>query len=179
MTRLFTSTAEGWEIRLLDGDRYCLRPVPGGLVQAVPDEGEMEGGDALLLRLRAGSDVAGSGWAVVAHSDVRVVLNGEPVVVGVAVLRDRDEMRIGVSEPAYLSMERLAAVEPCERDDAPRCPRCANPIERGELSVGCPGCGVRHHQRADRECWTYLPTCAMCDQPTDLAAGLRWTPEEP
>ena len=45
--------------------------------------------------------------------------------------------------------------------------------------VTCPQCGVWHHQRETDalRCWTYSPHCAMCDQPTDLSAGYRWTPQ--
>lgn len=180
MTRIFMPTSEGWEIRSLESERYRLHACGSGVgPQLLPErDPEAAAPHALLLRRREAAEPADAGWALVADRRLRVFVNGEPLVVGLALLRDRDEIRVDGAEPVYLSTERLARVEACERDDAPRCPRCASPIARGELAVRCPGCGVLHHQRADRGCWSYAPKCALCDHASDLEAGLRWTPEE-
>jgi hypothetical protein len=193
VTQLFVpGEGGGFEIRALEAERYRLsraeleiagdRPAAPALVANA--DGPAPPGAVLLLRIVA-SDAADevaatddASWAAVASPDARLRVNGEPIAIGLAVLRHRDELRIDGAAPFYLSTERLAAVEACARDDAPRCPRCAQPIERGEPCVRCPGCGVVHHELAERPCWTHLPSCALCDQPTDLAAGLRWSPEE-
>jgi hypothetical protein len=179
MSRIFIPTSDEWDVESLEGAACSLRHAACGETPVLWDgqEGEDASADVRLLRVGEGADITGGGWALVADGSVRLLVNGEPLAVGIALLRDRDELRVGGGEPVYFSAERLACVEACERDDAPRCPRCAQSIARGELSVRCPGCGVLHHQRAERECWTYLEKCALCDQATDLASGLRWTPE--
>lgn len=179
MSRIFLPIIDGWDVEPLERSVYSLGHAEGGAEAALWDEQERENApaDAPLLLACEGADGSGSGWALIANGNARLLVNGEPVALGIALLRDRDELRVGGGEAVYFSTERRAGVEACEREDAPRCPRCASTIARGELSVRCPGCQVLHHQRAERECWTYLATCALCDQPTDLATGLRWTPE--
>jgi hypothetical protein len=116
-------------------------------------------------------------WAVLAGTDTRLRINGVPVSVGIATLRHRDELCLDGSAPLYFSTERLVSIETYRREDSPRCPRCTLSIELNDAYVCCPGCGVLHHQLPDRECWTYTPTCALCDQSSDLEAGYRWSPE--
>lgn len=112
-----------------------------------------------------------------------VWVNGTPLVLGICVLRDRDEIQVrepgaGQQRRFYFSTERVASVEPCpETDDSSRCPRCKRPIEFDDPSVRCPTCGAWHHQTDQMPCWTYHTTCALCDQSTDMNAGFRWTPE--
>jgi hypothetical protein len=179
MSQVFISTVDGWDVEPLERKGYSLRYAEGGVETAPWDEQERGGApaDALLLLACNGAEGSGKGWALITDGSVRLLVNGGPVALGIALLRDRDELRVGSAAPVYFSTERLARVEACEREDEPRCPRCASSIARGELSVRCPSCQVLHHQRVGRECWTYLAKCALCDQPTDLAAGLRWTPE--
>jgi len=176
MSRLFIRFAGGWDVLSLDGECHSIRPPEGDAAWA-PRADEHSAG-ALVFRVRSGADSAHAGWALLVDGRTRAFVNGEPVATGVALLRDRDELRVGGAEAVYFSAERLASVEVCERDDAPRCPRCAQGIAQGEMSVRCPACGVLHHQLPERECWTYLEKCALCEQATDLAAGLRWSPEE-
>jgi hypothetical protein len=180
MSRIFTPTVDGWSAEPLDGGRYFMRTAGGAAVEIVlADEDPIAApAGAALLRVAEVSDGAAPGWAILVGADARLLVNGEPAALGLALLRHRDELRLSGAAPVYFSTERLAVIEECARDDAPRCPRCAQPIVRGELSVRCPACAVLHHQRSDRECWTHLPSCALCDQTTDLKTGLRWTPEE-
>jgi len=178
MSRIFVKSKDGWKTISLDADRFPL-PARDPVEWSAPRSGwDDADAAALLLRVRQGIDGSESSSALVADRRVRALVNGEPIATGMALLRDRDELRMGGAEPVYFSTERLASVEACERDDAPRCPRCAQEIARGEMSVRCPGCGVLHHQMPERECWTYLEKCALCEQATDLAAGLRWSPED-
>jgi hypothetical protein len=165
MSRIFNPSDDGWSAAPLEGERAALLS-------------DADHGAVLLQRHTPAYAGGRSGWAVLASDGACLLLNGEPVALGLAVLRHRDELRVGDAGPFYYSDERLAAVEAFASDDAPRCPRCAQPIARGELSVRCPACGVLHHHRADRECWTHVERCALCEQSTDLEAGLRWTPKE-
>ncbi len=144
---------------------------------------------ALLLECRAAVNApvstnstdalaASAGWAVLAGVETRLRINGGPIPVGIAALRHRDELCFEGGAPLYFSTERLVSVEAYRADDSPRCPRCTLPIELGDSCVCCPGCNVLHHQLSKRECWTYTPTCTLCDQSSDLAAGYRWSPED-
>ncbi|MCR9096662.1 MAG: hypothetical protein NXI30_20760 [bacterium] len=121
--------------------------------------------------------VASGGWAILWEPGNRISINGVATATGVAILRNRDEIALDGGSRLYFSTERLAAVETYVDADSPRCPRCTLPIERGERYVRCPGCSVLHHQESDRECFTYSSTCALCDQPTSLDTGFRWSPE--
>jgi hypothetical protein len=176
MSRIFMPTAGGWDVQPLEGERYCLRATAPSVL-AGHDEATAPT-DALLLRVDEVEGVTGPGWALLAGGDARLLLNGEPVVLGLAQLRHRDELRLDGGGPLYFSTERLAAVEAYAREDAPRCPRCAQPIARGEPVVRCPACGVLHHELPGRNCWTYIERCALCPQATALDGELAWTPEE-
>jgi hypothetical protein len=139
---------------------------------------------ALLLR-RDGSretsndtepPASSAGWAVLTGPGTRIRVNGVAIAVGIATLRHRDEIGFECGAPLYFSTERLASVETYTASDSPRCPRCTLPIEAGDLYVRCPGCNVLHHQLPDRECFSYSPSCALCDQSSSLAADFRWSP---
>lgn len=113
-------------------------------------------------------------WVLLAPEMARV--NGSPLVGGVRVLRDRDEIRIGPIR-AFFSEEELPRVVPFPGADEPvLCPRCKTPLSVGEPSVRC-SCGLWYHQSSDLPCWAYAETCSLCDQPTALDAGYRWSPE--
>jgi hypothetical protein len=121
-------------------------------------------------------DAAAEFWVLVGPPDVTV--NGLPLLAGLRVLRDRDEVCAG-GHQVFFSTERLARVEPFPGAAQPiYCARCKDVIERGADAVRCPDCGLWCHQTADTPCWTYGETCALCPQPTDLDASYRWTPEE-
>ena len=118
-------------------------------------------------------------WFVLGPPAVRV--NGAPLDLGIRVLADRDELRVG-SARAFFSTETLAAIEAFPGSERPTlCPRCKLEIVAGTPAVRCTKCRVWHHESvADGlECWSYAATCAAdCDQPTALDTGLRWSPEE-
>ncbi len=106
-----------------------------------------------------------------------VRVNGLPLVAGFRVLDDRDEIRMTRTGRIYFSTESSPRVEPFrEGQEAAQCPRCKGRIAEGDLSVQCPKCRTWHHERSDLGCWTYTDSCALCDQPTRLDAGFRWTP---
>jgi hypothetical protein len=107
-------------------------------------------------------------------SDVR--LNGAPLVVGIAVLRDRDEIAVA-GRRLFFGGERLATIAAYDGTDAPLCARCKRPIEAGAAAVRCPCCRTLHHQTDRLPCWTYAARCVVCEQPTALDAGYRWSPD--
>lgn len=148
------STPGGWSPVVLEGDS---RVVPSAQL------------------LRRTSAERGS-WVLVGPPAVRV--NGNPLDVGIRVLRDRDELLAG-GVRTFFSTEALAAVVPFPQSEMPTfCARCKLAIASGAPAVRCPQCGVWHHQSEELPCWTYAPRCALCDQPTALDAGFRWVPEE-
>ena len=126
----------------------------------------------LLRRTTAGRE----DWLLVGTPAVRV--NGVPLDAGIRVLDDRDELRTD-DDRTFFSTESLAAIAPFPGDErATFCPRCKLEIAPGSPAVRCPHCGVWHHQSDELPCWMYAEHCTMCDQPTALDAGFRWTPEE-
>ena len=92
-------------------------------------------------------------------------------------LQHRDELRWGGAR-AWLSTERLAAVEPMKDESGPRCPRCSKAVEAGAASVRCPTCGAAYHQDERKPCFGYAPQCAICSGETDLEGGYRFSPPE-
>jgi hypothetical protein len=134
---------------------------------------------------------AGGDWHVLAPPGADVRVNGLPLRVGMRRLRDRDEILLRgaasgrADTPAaarmFFSTERLAMVVVFpEGKKTTRCARCKQPILPGSDAVQCPAetCLHWHHQSDELPCWTYAERCAMCDQPTQLDADYRWTPED-
>ena len=126
-------------------------------------------------------------WAFLTAPDARVLINGLPVPLGIAILADRDEIRFaatdeaprGLLSPIYFSTERLAAVAAYPADGRRgSCPRCKQALTAGESAVCCPGCGLWHHATEALPCWSYGEHCAACPQATALDAGFQWTPED-
>jgi hypothetical protein len=119
-------------------------------------------------------------WAVLVPPGSRLLVNETPVTTGLRLLRHRDALRLAGEPPVlFFSTEEVPRVEPLEAVGDPlSCPRCRRPVDAGQAVVHCPACGLVHHQSPELPCWTYAATCAGCGQPTDLGAGLQWTPED-
>lgn len=126
--------------------------------------------DAAPLDIRP----AGDAWVLFGAAAVRV--NGVPLVAGIAVLTDRDEIVAG-GRRVFFSAEADATVAPFAGPAPLRCPRCTRDVEPGTPAVVCPGCRIVHHQSAERPCYTYSRRCAACDHGTTLDAGPSWCPE--
>ena len=159
-----------WELRPLVEPVYALRAatVPPVCVRT----NGMTPSDAVVTR-------HDETWVAMAAAPGAVVVNGQPLFLGLRVLRDRDELLVCGRVRLYFSTESLPQVLPLP--DVGRsviCPRCQQPITPGLAAVKCPKCATFHHQTDELPCWTYTPTCVLCDQPTDLNAGYRWTPAE-
>ena len=113
-----------------------------------------------------------------------VLLNGEPLHLGIQALADRDVIQLPGQPPLFFSTEWLPRVEPYPAELAPvRCPRCAQLIAPGDAAVRCGQCGAWYHQIKDDPkrpltCWTYGETCLHDKQRTALDGEFHWTPRE-
>lgn len=131
-------------------------------------------GGAVLLRSRSAVDET---WLLQSAPGDAVTVNSSPLYLGLRALRDRDEIRIAGGHRFYFSTERLAHIEPFPQiDHAVICARCKQAIQPGSPAVQCPQCGTWCHQSSELGCWTYGQNCPLCDQPTALDAGYRWSP---
>lgn len=180
MSHVWIADEEGtWSPTELEHETYLLSgsgltdPAETGTPPADPD----------LPRLHRVTN-GQSAWAVMHSPEAPLWLNGDVLPAGIRLLTDRDELlfRPGGDIPlvrVYFSTEALAQVQHFpEGMKSTVCPRCKQRLDEGDEAVRCPACGMWHHQREDRQCWTYAEHCAMCDCGTDLDQGYRWTPEE-
>jgi hypothetical protein len=164
--------ANAWRAMPLTAEAFALA---GASVEPLIASSATAGAGAVLLRRVATSPDT---WAILGDARHRLRVNGAPVLLGVAVLADRDEIRLPTLA-AWFSTETRACVEPFPSAGARGfCPRCKQAIEAGTAAVRCPSCSLWHHASDDLPCWTYAPTCAACPQETALDAGFRWTPED-
>ena len=170
----------GWDVFPLTENAYLI-PAEGRPLAVDGREDGLAGAAGMLVR---GGNCASERWALLAGVASSVRVNGCPLVLGTRVLRDRDEIVArgpsGTARRYYYSAERLARVEPFPGDGPVCCPRCKQRIEVGVPSVQCPQCGAWHHESTELSlpCWSYHSRCAaLCDQPTAIGAGFRWTPE--
>jgi hypothetical protein len=163
---------------VLHSDGPGMRPRLRSQEAARTDNG-MPADAVVVRRYRAESDT----WVVVAPSTAAVRVNGWPLHLGLRVLRDRDEVCLGDTEPCFFSTERLARVEAMGEPASPVvCPRCQQPIAGGSPAVCCPGCGVFHHQSEELPCWygykdEPFASCAVCDRTAAPGATFQWTPD--
>jgi hypothetical protein len=150
-------------------DGALLGATPGAHALHLQPRGQSADRPVTFLRSESGRRES---WVLTGAARV----NGMPLLTGIHVLRDGDEVEVnGVR--AFFSAEVLAQVRPLLRgDELVFCPRCKQEITTQSAAVQCPQCGVWHHQSDDLPCWTYSQRCALCDQPTALDAGYRWTP---
>lgn len=124
------------------------------------------------------------GVALVAAAAANVLAGGQPVVGGLRVLEDKDEILVGCQR-LYFSTEsqpeltRFALAAGVRR---PKCAVCRFPLEDAQLSVTCPQCGRVYHQipaegeQSAKPCWTYRPQC-LCGHSTSLSGEPSWRPE--
>jgi len=178
------SDAGDWQTVTLDAN-CCRLTMAGPSRLGAADPSPLDAASTVLIRRVPGpkADV----WTLLAGAAARPLVNGLPAPHGIVVLSDRDEIRwpvrpgmdVPLATPLYFSTERLAAVVPYPAEGRRgSCPRCKQPLTAGEDAVRCPGCGLWHHATAVLPCWTHVGCCAVCEQPTALDAGFRWTPEE-
>lgn len=171
---IWVNSDTGWRPLLLNGAIFQLVGNPPYLWR-IDDPRAPPQDSALLQSLTSERDLS---WALLVPTGIDVWLNGTPVHSGIRILNHRDAIRL--EETVYFSTECLAT--PQQFPGAPQplyCPRCKQELKTDQIAVKCPQCGIWHHQdqAAQRPCWTYAEHCALCDQPTDLEAGYRWSPE--
>jgi hypothetical protein len=170
----FQDAAGAWAVVALDGEAFVLH---ASRVAPLAADAAAAGAPILLHHDARDDGAEREVWAVLGD----VLVNGVGAATRIQALRDRDELRLPGTRPAFFSTERLACVEPMPAAERPvACPRCTQAIAAGSPAVRCPACGVHYHQdpAARLPCWTYHATCALCPQPTALDGGYRWTPEE-
>lgn len=122
----------------------------------------------------------GGAWMLLGRAGADLVVNGEPVRLGMVALRDRDEIRLADGSRLFFSAEESACVVPLlEAPPGLRCARCQRVFAASVSVVRCPGegCGLVHHETPELPCWSYDERCAVCPQATVLDGSWRWTPE--
>lgn len=165
---------------------WCVCPlspprVEFGSVRVDPVEGPIDEAGA---RVTAGAllhtpEPDPGAWLLIAPLHEPIAVNGLPLIGGVRLLDDRDEIRLPDGWSCFFSDEEPARMDPMPAAEKPmNCPRCRQAIAPGSPAVRCPSCGIWHHQQEGLECWTYSAACALCPQPTALNGGYRWTPAE-
>ena len=174
------TTEQEWMVIPLAGEVWTLtgqHDQPGQLIQA--GRATSDGHGSVLLKSSQGSG-KDEIWVLLVPPMHGVCINGEKVVLGICTLSDKDETRVPGRASFFFSTEKLACVEPFPSGSGQRffCPRCKQDIPPTSLAMRCPQCGVWHHQSDDLPCWSYGEHCTLCDQPSDLDADYRWTPEE-
>ena len=176
MANLWHIDGNSWVRRSLLSDGVAvsaLRERPNSTLPARSQEGA-----PVWLRQYARAD-APPIWVLLSGVTPHVWVNGQALSCGLRVLRDRDEILIPGLTRCYFSTEDPARVEPFPAGEGPVfCARCRQPIQPATPAVRCPACGHWCEQSEAKPCWTYGPTCPLCEQPTAFDTGLRWTPEE-
>jgi len=117
-------------------------------------------------------------WILLCGARKQVSVNGLPVMAGIRVLSDRDEIRIEGAGTLFFSSENLARVETFPGGDSiVHCARCTREVDAGTPAVSCPSCALIYHEQEGSRCWSYDGSCANCPHPTSLDARYSWTPE--
>lgn len=161
MPQIWYRTDEEWVVESLGPERTL---------------GAWGAGSATMLRFRRAAGGA-PGYALLADPEA-VRVNGEPLLTGLRVLRDRDEILGPRGDRLWYSSERLAEVAPFVGEEDARCPRCRGGIVRGVAAVACPGCGVFYHSSEERPCFLFHDSCVICGHATCGLAEpeFGWTP---
>ena len=174
----FRDDAKDWQVIALSNACVELRssnPVSRATPQAADP--------ARPVLLRLSEPPRDERWTLLCAPVGQVQVNGAPVPTGIRLLADRDSIDLGNGHTLFFSAEKIAEIVPFPNDvpDA-CCARCKLPIEPGSPAVRCPAseCRVWHHASEEKThcCWTYADTCALCGHPTDMDAGLQWSPAD-
>jgi hypothetical protein len=168
--RQFASAGSArWQAHELTGDLYALSARAG--LRDYPGEGERD--DAAALLVRSAED--GKAFAVLTRCAAS--LNGAPLLTGMALLRDRDELSFPGGARFYYVERSTAAVERYAGGAcAARCVRCSRPFAVGDDVVRCPSCGSMMHCVVDLDCYRY-GVCPTCEAPPALDDQDAWSPE--
>jgi len=158
-------------------DKFLLGASGEAVVARPVGDDSLEGG--VVLRRFTPAE-APERWLLLAPPRAGVWTNGHRVSTGLRQLRDRDEIRLRGAQPVFFSTEELPRVTPFPGSErASHCPRCREAIVPGSPAVRCPSCHTYHHEAPPaRGCWSYAPTCSLCEQGTALNGDYQWRPEE-
>jgi len=168
------SEIQAWNASELAGADLRLKQV---LTEALGEDSVVSQVSAKVHLVRTGQENQCE-WVILAAPEGNISINGFPLLLGMKVLRDRDEIRWSPNGFAYFSTEELAAVVNLPQGGRKiMCPRCKQEIIPETAAVRCPRCGVWHHQSDQLPCYTYSECCATCSRQTSLAAGYDWVPE--
>ena len=173
MAHLWVEKPDGgqWTAHVLGPDGHRLG---AGLADIAGEDMAAGAADVLLRRCAWGSNER---WVLIAPMRSGIRVNARPVP-GIRMLADRDEILSAGAGRIFFSTERPPCVEPFAGAADTCCALCKLPIETGTPAVGCPNCGVFYHENDKHRCWTRRSTCLLCDYPTALDAGYRWSPEQ-
>ena len=175
MAHIWQMDKTAWVRHPLTGNYFALGAGP---VSPVQPAATLPASDAAAALGCYESGEQTEHWILFSKEERGASVNGQPLLAGITVLRDRDEILLGGRTRLYFSTEELAKVEPFPGSDGPVfCSRCRQPVQPGTPAVLCPCCGHWCEQSETKPCWTYGPTCPLCEQPTAFDNGLRWTPE--
>ena len=158
-----------WKTRELGAEPLAL-----AALNTSPDA---PGAGAFLSR----APIAGQeGWLLFTPAAQPVLVNGEPVFLGVRALYDRDELRLPGAAPMYFSTEHRVAIEPFTGLAEGRCPRCTRVIDLLSPAVRCASCKTWYHSTEARPCFSYgeSPICVVCGADAVLSAEYSWSPEK-
>ncbi|MGH7467143.1 MAG: hypothetical protein ACRENP_04070 [Longimicrobiales bacterium] len=169
-------SAEQWAVIPLESQRVSLARVHAVASRVRGPRPQQRSSDAYLVRTSARDrDV----WHLLAAPEAAISVNGLPVLGGLRVLEDRDEIHVAGEDALFYSTEELARIVTMPETEQPMtCPRCRQRVEPGTPAVCCPCCKIWYHQTEALPCWLYAPFCAFCPQPTPFDTGFRWTPLE-
>ncbi len=175
MAHLWRKTTAGWEARTLAKKVYDLDSLTAHRAgEAKPGAAGADAARGVLAAVEGSRT-----WVLASSPDAEIRVNGRAPLAGLAVLSDRDEIRLRGGVQCFFSSEDLARIEEFPALDRPtHCGRCHLPIKAGSSAVRCPICGIWYNQSAEFPCWTYSDICAYCGHPTSLEAGFSWIPEE-
>jgi len=166
-----------WAIVPLPSSGVDITATPDGRIVRIRGVNQ-HAADVAAVRVCSGPDTRRQ-WHLMAPRASRVSINGLPLLGGMRVLADRDEVHVAGCTSFFFSTEELArVVAMAVTDTVITCPRCRQRIEPGVPAVTCPACGLWHHQSEDLPCWNYAATCALCPQLTAVDVGYQWTPME-
>lgn len=188
MAHIFSSinTADfrGWGIIPIDQcDAVVLTGDPDSPVKVCKGNRDYSRAHVIKEKIKDGSEMFVLVTPAEAKQQVRI--NGDPILAGIRVLQDHDEIVVrsyeGESYRLFFSIEKIAKIEQLsEHDHAANCARCLKKINPGDQVVKCPapGCRAVHHQSDEFNCWTYNSKCAnsMCYQDTEISSEFRWVP---
>ena len=169
-----------WSVLPLDAAAGFFEILPDGQVRPTADEGGGANSPSSCRLVHSRPLASDEEWVLMAREAHAVRVGGVPLLAGLRVLRDRDEIILEGGQRFFFSKECLARIESSPATgESLLCQRCRQPIAEGTDAVHCPQCGLWYHQSDTLPCWTYSPQCAVCGGATNLSTAqqFHWTPE--